>query len=114
LKRLEARFPSELIVIGVHAAKFDNEKATENIRQVIRRYEISHPVANAEFRIWRAYTVRAWPSRVIIDSGHEARIDRPRSKTPHLHSRRGSPSALTRCSWRMRSRTSSARSSCRR
>jgi hypothetical protein len=56
------------VVIGVHAAKFTNEKATENIRQIIRRYEIAHPVANdAEFRIWRAYTVRAWPSRVIID-----------------------------------------------
>jgi len=68
LKKLEARFPNELVVIGVHAAKFPNEQATENIRQIIRRYEITHPVANdAEFRIWRAYTVRAWPSRVIID-----------------------------------------------
>jgi thiol-disulfide isomerase/thioredoxin len=68
LARLEARFPDELVVIGVHAAKFANEKATENIRQIIRRYGIRHPVANdAEFRIWRAYTVRAWPSRVIID-----------------------------------------------
>jgi thiol-disulfide isomerase/thioredoxin/DNA-binding beta-propeller fold protein YncE len=68
LKKLEARFPNELVVIGVHAAKFTNEKATENIRQIIRRYDIRHPVANdAEFRIWRAYTVRAWPSRVIID-----------------------------------------------
>ncbi len=68
LKKLEARYPDELVVIGVHAAKFANEKATENIRQIIRRYEIAHPVVNdAEFRIWRAYTVRAWPSRVIID-----------------------------------------------
>ena len=68
LKKLEARFPDELVVIGVHAAKFPNEQATENIRQIISRYGIEHPVANdAEFRIWRAYTVRAWPSRVIID-----------------------------------------------
>jgi thiol-disulfide isomerase/thioredoxin/sugar lactone lactonase YvrE len=68
LKKLEARFPDELVVIGIHAAKFTNEQATANIRQIIRRYEIAHPVANdAEFRIWRAYTVRAWPSRVIID-----------------------------------------------
>ena len=36
LKKLEARFPDELVVIGIHAAKFDNEKATENIRQIIR------------------------------------------------------------------------------
>jgi thiol-disulfide isomerase/thioredoxin len=68
LRRLEERFRDELVVIGVHAAKFANEQATENIRQIIRRYEIAHPVANdAEFRIWRAYTVRAWPSRVIVD-----------------------------------------------
>ena len=68
LQRLEARFGHELVVIGIHAAKFTNEKATENIRQIIRRYGIRHPVANdAEFRIWRAYAVRAWPSRVIID-----------------------------------------------
>ena len=68
LKKLEATFPDELVVIGVHAAKFPNEQSTDNIRQIIRRYEIAHPVANdAEFKIWRAYTVRAWPSRVIID-----------------------------------------------
>jgi thiol-disulfide isomerase/thioredoxin len=68
LKKLEDRFRDELVVIGVHAAKFDNEKSTENIRQILKRYEIGHPVANdAEFRIWRAYTVHAWPSRVIID-----------------------------------------------
>ena len=68
LQKLEARFPEELVVIGIHAAKFTNEKATENIRRIIERYGITHPVANdAEFRIWRAYTVRAWPSRVIID-----------------------------------------------
>ena len=68
LKKLEARFPNELVVIGVHAAKFENEKSTANIRQIIERYGIAHPVANdADFRIWRAYTVRAWPSRIIID-----------------------------------------------
>src|SRR4051794_31872125 len=68
LQKLEARFPHELVVIGVHAAKFTNEKATENIRRIIERYGIQYPVANdAEFRIWRAYTVQAWPSRVIID-----------------------------------------------
>lgn len=68
LERLERRFARELVVIGVHAAKFSNEQATENIRQIIHRYGITHPVANdAEFRIWRAYTVRAWPTRVIID-----------------------------------------------
>ena len=31
LKKLEKRYPNELVVIGVHSAKFENEKDTENI-----------------------------------------------------------------------------------
>src|SRR5688500_7350551 len=38
LKKLEAKYPNELVVIGVHSAKFDNEKETENIRRIIMRY----------------------------------------------------------------------------
>src|SRR5438034_6929902 len=36
LKRLEAKYPKELVVIGVHSAKFENEKQTDNIRQAIK------------------------------------------------------------------------------
>src|SRR5690242_92601 len=46
LKKLEEKYPNELVVIGVHSAKFDGEKQTENIREAILRYEISHPVIN--------------------------------------------------------------------
>ncbi len=68
LKRLEAKYPRELVVIGVHSAKFDNEKETENIRRIIMRYEIEHPVYNdADFRVWQSYGVRAWPTQVLID-----------------------------------------------
>ncbi len=68
LKRLEAKYPNELVVIGVHSAKFDNEKETDNIRRIILRYEIEHPVVNdADFAIWQAYAVRAWPTRYLID-----------------------------------------------
>ena len=68
LQRLQAKFADVLVVIGVHAAKFDNERSTENIRRTLQRLGIRHPVANdAEFRIWQAYTVRAWPTQVLID-----------------------------------------------
>jgi sugar lactone lactonase YvrE len=72
LKRLEAKYANELVVIGIHSAKFPNEKVTENLRRIVQRYDIHHPVANdAEMSIWRAYTVRAWPTQVLIDpSGH--------------------------------------------
>ncbi|HJR06374.1 MAG TPA: thioredoxin-like domain-containing protein [Pyrinomonadaceae bacterium] len=68
LKRLEAKYPNNLVVIGVHSAKFENEKQSDNIRQIILRYEIEHPVVNdADFAVWRAYAVRAWPTQVLID-----------------------------------------------
>jgi sugar lactone lactonase YvrE/thiol-disulfide isomerase/thioredoxin len=68
LKRLEAKYPNELVVIGVHSAKFSNEKETDNIRRIILRYELEHPVVNdADFVIWQAYAVRAWPTRYLID-----------------------------------------------
>jgi DNA-binding beta-propeller fold protein YncE len=68
LKKLEAKYPTQLVVIGVHSAKFPNERESDNIRQAILRYEIEHPVVNdAEFRIWRRYGVRSWPTRVLID-----------------------------------------------
>ena len=68
LKKLEAKYPNELVVIGVHSAKFQNEKETENIRRIILRYEIEHPVYNdSEFAVWSSYGVRAWPTQVLID-----------------------------------------------
>jgi thiol-disulfide isomerase/thioredoxin len=68
LKKLEAKYPNELVVIGVHSAKFENEKDTENIRRIILRYEIEHPVYNdSRFAVWQSYGVRAWPTRVLID-----------------------------------------------
>src|ERR671932_1067472 len=68
LKRLEAKYANQLVVVGVHSAKFENEKETENIRRIILRYELEHPVVNdADFSIWQAYAVRAWPTRYLID-----------------------------------------------
>ena len=68
LKRLEHKYPNQLVVIGVHSAKFENEKETENIRRIILRYELEHPVYNdSEFNVWQSYGVRAWPTQVLID-----------------------------------------------
>ncbi|MFN6515980.1 MAG: thioredoxin-like domain-containing protein [Nostoc sp. CreGUA01] len=68
LKYLEQKYQDSLTVIGVHSAKFDNEKETENIRQAILRYDIEHAViVDSGFRVWQEYAVRAWPTLMIID-----------------------------------------------
>ena len=68
LKKLETKYANQLVVIGVHSAKFKNEKETENIRRIILRYEIEHPVYNdSEYAVWQSYGVRAWPTQVLID-----------------------------------------------
>jgi thiol-disulfide isomerase/thioredoxin/sugar lactone lactonase YvrE len=68
LAKLEKKYANELVVIGVHSAKFKNEKETESIRKAILRYEISHPVVNdAKMKIWEAYQVQSWPTLYLID-----------------------------------------------
>jgi thiol-disulfide isomerase/thioredoxin len=87
LKRLERKYRDELVVIGVHSPKFDHEKDVDHLRRTLDRLGIDHPVVqDAEFRIWREYTVRAWPTLVLIDpagyvvaavagEGHTAELD---------------------------------------
>lgn len=35
----------QFLVVGVHSAKFDNEKDSEAIRNAVLRYDITHPVS---------------------------------------------------------------------
>ncbi|HEY8504872.1 MAG TPA: thioredoxin-like domain-containing protein [Gemmataceae bacterium] len=68
LAKLEEKYKNELVVIGIHSPKFENEKDSASIRKAILRYEISHPVVNdADMKIWDAYGARAWPTLVLID-----------------------------------------------
>src|SRR4029079_4326672 len=58
LKKLEQQFANNLVVIGVHSAKFETEKDTDNIRQAILRYKIEHPVINdPDHKVWNNFDV---------------------------------------------------------
>lgn len=73
LAYLERKYRDEpFLVIGVHAAKFDNEQDPENIRQAIIRHDIEHPVViDNRHEIWNSYLIRAWPTFVLIGAdGH--------------------------------------------
>lgn len=68
LRKLEKKYANELVVIGVHSAKFPNEKEVENLRNAVRRYDLEHPVVNdADFQVWQQYACRAWPTLMFID-----------------------------------------------
>jgi sugar lactone lactonase YvrE/thiol-disulfide isomerase/thioredoxin len=68
LAKIEKKYEKEVVVIGVHSAKFENEKETESIRKAILRYEITHPVVNdAKMEIWNAYDIHSWPTLCVID-----------------------------------------------
>ncbi len=68
LRKLEKKYANELAVVGVHSAKFPNEKDTQNLQKAVQRYELEHPVINdAEFQVWQQYTCRAWPTLMFID-----------------------------------------------
>lgn len=68
LRKLEEKYTSELVVIGVHSAKFTAEKDTHNVRKAILRYGIEHPVVNdRDFQVWQRYAARAWPTLMFID-----------------------------------------------
>ena len=68
MRKLEKKYANELAVVGVHSAKFPNEKDTGNLDNAVRRYQLEHPVINdAEFQVWQQYSCRAWPTLMFID-----------------------------------------------
>lgn len=101
LKYLENKYKDSLTVIGIHSAKFDNEKEAENIRQAILRYDIEHPVlVDRNFEVWQQYAVRAWPTLMVIDpegyvigsvsgEGNRDVLDQLISQIIHEHKEKG-------------------------
>jgi thiol-disulfide isomerase/thioredoxin len=68
LARLRARYGNKLAVVGVHSPKFENERNIETLKRILVRYQHSEPVVNVpDYRMMRAYGVRAWPTLVVLD-----------------------------------------------
>lgn len=68
LKKLEAKWKKELVVIGVHSGKFPNEKNLDQLRNAVLKNEIEHPIVNdPDYLLWSLYGIRAWPTFILID-----------------------------------------------
>ncbi|XP_022424419.1 NHL repeat-containing protein 2 isoform X2 [Delphinapterus leucas] len=56
-----------LLIVGVHSAKFPNEKVLDNVKSAILRYNITHPVVNdADASLWQELEVSCWPTLIIL------------------------------------------------
>ena len=69
LKALEQAYSVEdgVVVIGVHSAKFDNEKVSANILSAVIRYGIHHTVVNdTRTLLWYQLKISCWPTFVIV------------------------------------------------
>jgi thiol-disulfide isomerase/thioredoxin len=93
LKKLEAKYPNNLVVIGVHSAKFDNEKTPPTFAKSSFATASNIRLSTTpDFKIWEAYAIRAWPGLVVIDpdgyviktvfgEGHYDELDRTIAET---------------------------------
>ena len=82
LKKLERAYPNNLVVIGVHSAKFATEEHAKNVAEAVERYKIEHPVVNdPKHLLWDRFTVRSWPTLILIDPRGEAVWGKPGEST---------------------------------
>ncbi|MFC3908079.1 cytochrome c biogenesis protein DipZ [Legionella dresdenensis] len=57
-----------LVVIGVHSPEFVFEQDLDNVKQAVKKFGITYPVAlDNQFATWRNYTNHYWPAHYLID-----------------------------------------------
>ncbi|XP_049785489.1 NHL repeat-containing protein 2 [Schistocerca cancellata] len=61
-----------LVIVGVHSAKFNNEKDSANILSALQRYEVHHPVVNdSEGIMWNDIAIPCWPTLLVLGPSGE-------------------------------------------
>ena len=70
LKDWHAKYAEHgLVIVGVHTPEFEFEKVTANVLRSMDEFGLVYPVAqDNDFRTWRAFNNRAWPSKFLIDA----------------------------------------------
>ncbi len=64
---------SGLVIIGVHSPEFGFEKDPENVKQALKKYEVSWPtVLDNDMKIWNSFANHYWPAKYLID--HKGKI----------------------------------------
>ncbi|MET0934985.1 MAG: thioredoxin family protein [Luteibacter sp.] len=57
-----------LVIVGVHSPEFPFEKQDGNVRDAIKRYGITYPVAqDNDLETWDAWDNQYWPAEYLVD-----------------------------------------------
>jgi thiol-disulfide isomerase/thioredoxin len=60
--------PQGLVIVGVHAPEFSHEADIGNVKNYLKKNDITYPVAiDNDFATWKRYKNRYWPARYLID-----------------------------------------------
>jgi thiol-disulfide isomerase/thioredoxin len=63
-----------LVIVGVHSPEFEFEKNVANIRQAIKHYDVTWPVAvDSKMATWNAYGNQYWPAEYFVDKAGKVR-----------------------------------------
>lgn len=62
-------------LISIHTPEFSHEKVVDNVRKAVERLGLPYPVAiDNDFKIWRSFGNRAWPTLYLIDQQGDVRL----------------------------------------
>ena len=57
----------EVVVVGVHSAKFDREDELYMLKSAVRRYDFHHAVVNdCHFDVWNSLKLNNWPTVILV------------------------------------------------
>ncbi|MBE9029227.1 redoxin domain-containing protein [filamentous cyanobacterium LEGE 11480] len=67
IHQLAQQFPN-LTIIGIHSGKFAQEQQLNSVQAAIAKHQVEHPIiCDQQQTIWQSYTIRAYPTFVLID-----------------------------------------------
>lgn len=69
LKEVETKYAENagFAVIGIHSAKFPNERNLQQVREAVLRHDIKHPVLNdPHCTLWETFSIVCWPTVFIV------------------------------------------------
>lgn len=68
--------PRGFQIIGIHSPEFDHEKIHANIKQNIKKFEITNPVmVDNDMGFWKRMNNRFWPSYYLVDKKGQVRAN---------------------------------------